>query len=119
LEEPEPELDFLKRIKKIFDVGCLKHTEFAGRLIRKVALCGGAGAFLLPQVLRSKADAFITGEMKYHDYFKCETNVLIAETGHYESEQFTKDILHFVISDTFVHNTNIHISKVTTNPIKY
>ncbi|KAA6317312.1 hypothetical protein EZS27_032510 [termite gut metagenome] len=118
LEEPESELDFLKRIKKIFDVGCLKHNEFSGRFIRKVALCGGAGAFLLPQALRSKADAFITGEMKYHDYFKCETNILLAEIGHYESEQCTKEVLHFVISDTFPHN-RIHISKINTNPIKH
>jgi dinuclear metal center YbgI/SA1388 family protein len=118
LEKPEPELDFLKRIKNIFDVGCLKHNEFSGRFIRKVAICGGAGAFLLPQVFHSKADAFITGEMKYHDYFKCETDILIAEIGHYESEQYTKDILHFVINDTFP-NSNIHISKIATNPIKY
>ncbi|KAA6347619.1 hypothetical protein EZS27_004888 [termite gut metagenome] len=118
LEEPEPELDFLKRIKKIFDVGCLKHNEFSGRFIRKVALCGGAGAFLLPQVLHSKADAFITGEMKYHDYFKCEKNILIAEIGHYESEQCIKEVLHFVIDEKIPH-VNIHISKVNTNPIKY
>ncbi|KAA6305468.1 hypothetical protein EZS27_042880, partial [termite gut metagenome] len=73
---------------------------------------------LLPQALRSKADAFITGEMKYHDYFKCETNILLAEIGHYESEQYTKEVLHFVISDTFPHS-RIHISKINTNPIKY
>jgi dinuclear metal center YbgI/SA1388 family protein len=118
LEEPESELDFLKRIKKIFDAGCLKHNEFSGRFIRKVALGGGAGAFLLPQVFHSKADVFITGEMKYHDYFKCETNILIAEIGHYESEQYTSDIFRFVITEMFPH-VNIHISKVNTNPIKY
>ncbi|KAA6328695.1 hypothetical protein EZS27_022430 [termite gut metagenome] len=118
LEKPEAELDFLKRIKRIFNVGCLKHNEPSGRLIQKVALCGGAGAFLLPQAIRSKADVFIIGEMKYHDYFCHEADILIAEIGHYESEQYTNEIIHFVIRDLLA-NSKIHISKTNTNPIKY
>lgn len=92
LEEPESELEFLKRIKKRFEVGCLKHNKLTGRLIQKVSLCGGAGAFLIPQAVRSGADVFITGEIKYHDYFGRETDILLAEIGHYESEQYTKEI---------------------------
>ena len=91
LEEPETELDFLKRIKKTFEVGCLRHTRLSGRLIQKVALCGGAGAFLLPKAVSADADVFITGEVKYHDYFNYENNILVAEVGHYESEQYTKE----------------------------
>lgn len=68
LEEPETELEFLKRIKRIFEVECLRHNKLSGREIEKVALCGGAGAFLLPEAIRSGADVFITGEIKYHDY---------------------------------------------------
>ena len=64
-------------------------------LIQKVSLCGGAGAFLIPQAVRSGADVFITGEIKYHDYFGRETDILLAEIGHYESEQYTKEIFLF------------------------
>ena len=118
LEEPESELEFLKRIKRIFEVGCLKHNKLTGRLIQKVSLCGGAGAFLIPQAVRSGADVFITGEIKYHDYFGRETDILLAEIGHYESEQYTKEIFYSIIRDLFP-NFALQFSKVNTNPIKY
>ena len=118
LEEPESELEFLKRIKKRFEVGCLKHNKLTGRLIQKVSLCGGAGAFLIPQAVRSGADVFITGEIKYHDYFGRETDILLAEIGHYESEQYTKEIFYSIIRDLFP-NFALQFSKVNTNPIKY
>ena len=118
LEEPESELEFLKRIKKIFEVGCLKHNKLTGRLIQKVSLCGGAGAFLIPQAVRNGADVFITGEIKYHDYFGRETDILLAEIGHYESEQYTKEIFYSIIRDLFP-NFALQFSKVNTNPIKY
>lgn len=118
LKEPESELEFLKRIKKIFEVGCLKHNKLTGRLIQKVSLCGGAGAFLIPQAVRSGADVFITGEIKYHDYFGRETDILLAEIGHYESEQYTKEIFYSIIRDLFP-NFALQFSKVNTNPIKY
>lgn len=118
LPSPETELDFLKRIKKTFEVGCLKHNKLAGREIQTVALCGGSGAFLLKDAIKNKADVFITGEMKYHDYFGHETDLLIAEIGHYESEQFTKDIFQSILKGVMPHN-QIFISNVNTNPIKY
>ena len=118
LEEAESELEFLKRIKKTFEVGCLKHNKLTGRLIQKVALCGGAGAFLIPQAIGSEADVFITGEIKYHDYFGRETDILLAEIGHYESEQYTKEIFYSIIRDLFP-NFALQFSKVNTNPIKY
>ena len=118
LEEAESELEFLKRIKKTFEVGCLKHNKLTGRLIQKVALCGGAGAFLIPQAIGSGADVFITGEIKYHDYFGRETDILLAEIGHYESEQYTKEIFYSIIRDLFP-NFALQFSKVNTNPIKY
>lgn len=118
LEVPETELEFLKRIKRTFEVGCLKHNKLSGKLIQKVALCGGAGAFLIPQAVRNEADVFITGEIKYHDYFGRENDILLAEIGHYESEQYTKEIFYSIIRDLFSTFT-IEISKVNTNPIKY
>lgn len=118
LEEPETELEFLKRIKRIFEVECLRHNKLSGREIEKVALCGGAGAFLLPEAIRSGADVFITGEIKYHDYFGREEEILMAEIGHYESEQYTKEIFYSIIRDLFP-NFALQLSKINTNPIKY
>ncbi|MDY5353897.1 MAG: Nif3-like dinuclear metal center hexameric protein [Bacteroides pyogenes] len=118
LEEPETELEFLKRIKRIFEMECLRHNKLSGREIEKVALCGGAGAFLLPEAIRSGADVFITGEIKYHDYFGHEEEILMAEIGHYESEQYTKEIFYSIIRDLFP-NFALQLSKINTNPIKY
>ncbi len=118
LDSPETELEFLKRIKKIFEVGCLKHNKLLGREIQTVAICGGSGVFLLGNAIASKADVFITGEMKYHDYFGHDSDILIAEIGHYESEQYTKEIFYSIIRDLFP-NFTVLISKINTNPIKY
>lgn len=117
LIEPENESDFLMNIKKIFEVGCVKHSRLKGRLIKRVALCGGAGAFLLPKAV-GKADAFITGEVRYHDYFFYENDILVTEIGHYESEQYTREIFQTIIRDLFP-SLEIRISRINTNPIKY
>ena len=118
LETTETELEFLKRIKKTFEVGCLKHNKLTGREIQTVALCGGAGAFLMPLAIRNHADVFITGEIKYHDYFGHDNDILLAEIGHYESEQYTKEIFYTLIRDLFP-NLEVQQTKVNTNPIKY
>lgn len=118
LEEPETETAFLKRLKKTFEVGCLKHNKLSGKLIQKVALCGGAGAFLLPNAIQQSADVFITGEMRYHDYFGHEAEILIAEIGHYESEQYTREIFYEIIQGLFP-DFEFYCTKVNTNPIKY
>ncbi|MBQ8889063.1 MAG: Nif3-like dinuclear metal center hexameric protein [Bacteroidaceae bacterium] len=118
LEEPETELEFLKRVKKLFEVGCVKHSRLTGRLIQKVALCGGAGAFLAPQAVASGADIFLTGEIKYHDYFSHEDRILLAEIGHYESEQYTKEIFYSIIREMFP-GLEVQPTRVNTNPIKY
>jgi len=118
LETPEDELDFLKRIKKIFEVGCVKHNSLKNKPVKKVALCGGAGAFLLPDAIRSNADVFITGEIRYHDYFGHENEILMAEIGHYESEQYTKEIFNALLKEAFP-DLAIQYSKINTNPIKY
>jgi len=118
LEEPVTELDFLKHIKKVFEVGCIKHNKLGGRLIDKVALCGGAGSFLLPQALENGADVFLTGEIKYHDYFGHDKDILITEIGHYESEQYTKEIFFSLIQHLFPA-LSVQQTKINTNPIKY
>lgn len=118
LKEPETETEFLKRIKQLFEVGCVKHSRMKGRLIQWVALCGGSGAFLLPHAVRCHADVFLTGEVKYHDYFSYENEILIAEIGHYESEQYTKEIFYSIIREKFP-TLDIQMTRVNTNPIKY
>ena len=118
LPEPEPETDFLARVKATFHVACLRHNALTGRPVRTVALCGGAGAFLMPQALRAKADVFITGEIKYHDYFGHDGEILLTEIGHYESEQYTQEIFHTIIREAFPALPVRHTT-VDTNPIKY
>lgn len=118
LETPETELEFLKRVKKTFEAGCLKHTKLTGRKIQTVALCGGAGSFLIPLAISNRADIFITGEIKYHDYFGHEDDILLAEIGHYESEQYTKEIFYTIIRNLFP-NFAVRLTTVNTNPIKY
>ena len=118
LPEPEAEEAFLRRIKQTFEVGCVKHTALTGRQIRRVALCGGAGAFLMPEAIKKGADAFITGEIKYHDYFGRAEEILLAEIGHYESEQYTKEIFKKIICEQFPE-VRVMMTSVNTNPINY
>lgn len=118
LSEPETELGFLCRIKETFRVGCVRHNALSGRPVRRVALCGGAGAFLLPDAIAGGADVFLTGEIRYHDYFGHEKEILMAEIGHYESEQYTKELLHDILRKEFP-DMRMQLSQVNTNPIHY
>lgn len=115
---PMDEIDFLQRTKTVFHAGCIKYSNLRNRRIRRVALCGGAGAFLIPQAIASDADVFITGEIKYHDYFGYDEHILLAEVGHYETEQYTKDIFCDIITKKFP-TFAVHYTKVETNPINY
>ena len=114
----EDEREFLKRMKTLFGIQCMRHNQLNGRKIRRVALCGGAGGFLLQRAIECGADAFLTGEMHYHDYFGHEYELLIAEMGHYESEQYTIDLFAEVLGR---HLPELRIVKTTinTNPINY
>ncbi len=118
LSEPETETDFLRRIKKLFEVGCLRHNKMTGRQIQRVAICGGAGAFLIPDAIAAAADVFITGEIRYHEYFGHEREILLAEIGHYESEQYTKELLAEYLQRQFP-GLKVEQTKINTNPIKY
>lgn len=118
LEKPETETEFLKRIKKTFEVGCLKHNRLMGREVQTVALCGGAGAFLIPEAIGAGADVFVTGEIRYHEYFGRETDILLAEMGHYESEQYTRELLRDIIAEA-CPDVETRITRVNTNPVRY
>jgi dinuclear metal center YbgI/SA1388 family protein len=118
LPVPEDETVFLARLKNEFSAGCIRHTSLLGRPVGKVALCGGSGSFLLGNAIGEGADIFVTGDFKYHQFFEAEGKVIIADIGHYESEQFTKE-LFFELLTKKISNFALCLSKVNTNPIKY
>ncbi len=118
LPATEAEEAFLLRLKEVFGLQVIRHTRLLGKDIRRVAVCGGAGSAFLRDALRVQADVFISGDFKYHEFFAAESKILIADIGHYESEQFTKDIFYEIIRKK-LHNFAIQISDIRTNPINY
>lgn len=116
MPEPMDEVPFLFCLKKNFHVDCLKHNPLASRTIRRVALCGGAGAFLLKDAIAQQADCFITGEFHYHDYFGHENDLLMVEMGHYESEQYTIDLLQQILARQ-LPSLATEKTQLNTNPI--
>lgn len=115
LRAPMAERDFLLMLKDKFGVRCLKHSATTGKMIKRVAVCGGAGAFLLPDAIRREADCFVCGEFHYHDWFE-NSGVTLAELGHYESEQFTQELLLELLSSAFP-GIDARITATHTNPI--
>lgn len=118
LTEPMDKDQFISRVKERFGVACVRHNDWHGTAVKKVAVCGGAGAFLIPKAVGMGADAFITGEIGYHRFFGYEDSVLLLEIGHYESEQYTTEILKDVISGT-APELPIYTTNLRVNPIYY
>ena len=118
LENPIDEIEFLKKIKLDFNVRALKHTSLLNKPIQKVAVCGGSGSFLLSNAIKKKADIFVTSDYKYHQFFEAEGEILIADIGHYESEQYTIDLISDFLIKKFT-NFAVRSTKIDTNPINY
>ncbi len=118
LPEGEDSLVFLQRVKQAFGVECLMHNELLSRPVQSVAICGGAGDFLLNEAIRVQADAFLTGEMHYHQYFGHNGQIQIGVLGHYQSERYTIDIFNSIIGERFP-KLPLFRTSVCTNPIKY
>jgi dinuclear metal center YbgI/SA1388 family protein len=118
LNESENALSFLKKLKETMATDCIKYTALHTEKFQKVAVCGGSGRFLLSDAIASGADLFITSDFKYHDYFDAEGQITIADIGHYESEQFTKDLLKRLLLEKFP-TFAVLISKTNTNPVNY
>lgn len=110
--------DFIVMLKRVFDVECVQANQLLRRPIRKVALCGGSGSFLLKDALRAGADAFVTGEMHYHEFFDMEQRIQLAIIGHYQSEQYTHEIFKQIIEDN-CPGAKCYLTKINTNPIIY
>lgn len=118
LPEALDEAAFLRFLKEKMQLHVIRHTPLRGRPVRTVAVCGGAGSFLLPDALRQGADAFVTADFKYHEFFDAEGRLVVCDIGHYESEVFTKDLLRDVLAKKFT-TFAVEISETPTNPVNY
>jgi hypothetical protein len=118
LPEPIPETAFLTLLKQSFNLSLIRHTPLLGRPVKKVALCGGAGSFLVSKALASGADVYVTADMKYHEFFDANDRIVIADIGHFESEQFTIDLLAAILREKFPTFAVLKTT-VKTNPVHY
>ena len=118
LPEPITEFAFLEKLKNQFCLKIIRHTRFSGKQIQKIALCGGSGSFLISKALESGADAFITSDIKYHDFFDANNQVLICDIGHFESEQFTINLLADILRQKFPTFAVLK-PDTQTNPVYY
>ena len=117
-EEKMSELEFLKLIKEKLNVGALRHSELLGKPIKKVALCGGSGAFMINDAKGCKVDAYLTADVKYHEFFDADNELIVVDAGHFETEQFTKQLIADIIlkkNPKFA----VRISSVKTNSVHY
>lgn len=143
LKTPMKPEAFFRFLKEVMKADLIRHTAITTRLISKVAVCGGSGSFLIDEAMRQKADVFITADIKYHQFFEADNKLIIADIGHYETEQFTKELLSELLMEKFSifaslsvegENTSnskvfrnkkgkeeipLYISDVNTNPINY
>lgn len=118
LATPLDEIDFLGHLKKELKLHTIRHSAFCDKPVSKIAICGGSGSFLLPHAIHQGADAFVTGDFKYHEFFDAEEKLMICDIGHYESEVYTKDLLYELLSKKFT-NFAVNLSEIVTNPINY
>ncbi|MCK9618392.1 MAG: Nif3-like dinuclear metal center hexameric protein [Lentimicrobiaceae bacterium] len=117
-EYDEKEYDFLMKVKNIVKTGMIRHSELLNKPVKKVAVCGGSGSFLIKEAIAADADVFISGDIKYHDFQQSEKRIVIADIGHFESEQFAKELLFNLLNkknSTFA----VRISTTETNPVNY
>jgi dinuclear metal center YbgI/SA1388 family protein len=118
LPEPMDEITFLKYSKQVFKTPVVRHTALTGRRVSKIAVCGGAGSFLIPVAVNAGADFYITADVKYHEFFDANNRLVVADIGHYESEQYTMDLLADILLEKFPTFAALKTT-VKTNPVHY
>ncbi len=118
LPEPVSEISFLNDVRRIFNLKVIRHSSLLSKRVKKIAICGGAGSFLVPSALAAGADMYITADMKYHEFFDANGRMVIADIGHYESEQFTIDLIAEILEQKFP-NFAVLKTEVETNPVRY
>jgi len=118
LEIQMSEEEFLKHLKEQMNTECIRHSNLINKPIKKVAVLGGSGSFAINAAKASGADAYVTSDLKYHDFFAAENNLILLDIGHYESEQYTKNLIATYLTKK-IANFAIILSKIKTNPVKY
>jgi dinuclear metal center YbgI/SA1388 family protein len=118
LPSPMEEKAFLTHLSTQFDLKLVKHTPFLGKTVQKIALCGGAGSFLIKDAIAAGADVFVSADIKYHEFFDANNQLVVADIGHWESEQYTIDLLFSLITSKFP-NFAVLKTAVQTNPVRY
>jgi dinuclear metal center YbgI/SA1388 family protein len=118
LELPQEPSEFLQRLKVSMDLKVIRHTRLLDQPIKKIAVCGGSGSFLLPKARQAGAQMYITADFKYHEFFDAEDKLIIADIGHYESEIFTTELIGEVLTKK-IPTFAINFSRTVTNPISY
>lgn len=124
-EEPLTAMEFLEFLKKTMNTDCVRYSQPLEKPIKKVAVLGGSGSFAIEAARGAGADAFVSADFKYHDFFRAENAILLADIGHYESEQYTKELLHSFLTKKMTNfapalaEEKIIISDINTNPISY
>ena len=117
--------NFFEHLKRSFGLKVIRHSEILDKNIKKVAVLGGSGSFAIEQAIRAGADVFVTADLKYHDFYRAESKLILADIGHYESEQFTKNLLVEYLTKKITNfapalpKSRIILSKNNTNPINY
>lgn len=118
LPKPMTELAFLNKVKKVMKAGSLRYTKLSGKKVLKVAVCGGSGSFLLNDAIKAGADVFVSSDFKYHQFFDADNQIVIADIGHYESEQYTGQLIRDLLKQKFPIFAP-RLSEINTNPVNY
>ena len=118
LPEETGEEEFLRKAQKVFKQKVIRHSPLIGKKVKRVAVCGGAGSFLIPEAIRSQSTVFLTGDLKYHQFFEAENKIVLADIGHFESEQYTCELFYELIMKKFP-NFAVRLTEIDTNPVNY
>lgn len=125
LPVPMQQKDFLQKLKSVFKTGCVRHSTLLNKKIGRVAVLGGSGSFAIGAAQKAGCDAFVTADLKYHDFYRAENNILLADVGHYESERYTKELLVAFLTKKIANfapafpEGKVVLSKTNTNPVSY
>jgi len=118
LENPMPEIDFLEFVKDKMQCGGIRHSQLLGKQVKKIAVLGGSGSFAIKNAIQANVDVFLTSDLKYHNFYEAENQIVLADIGHFESERYTKNYIVDFLKEK-ITNFAIVLSEENTNPVKY
>ena len=118
LENPMSEIDFLNFVKDTMQCGGIRHSQLLGKQVQKIAVLGGSGSFAIKNAIQANVDVFLTSDLKYHNFYESENQIVLADIGHFESERYTKNYIVDFLKEK-ITNFAIVLSEENTNPVKY